>query len=695
MRGKCSAFALIVTTLFVLPYALGVSQPADQPDSVPAATPITLTGRVTDSQGRPVEGANVALYGMTYSEGGLLPKVEVIQEKATEADGTFSLTAAQGAHSYRPAFLIVRREGLALGWAMQRTQAEQRFDIVLDEPKDLTGEVVDEKGQPIADAEVSIAFAVMGQDEDGRVLGVPGFLKVNADGEGRFLFANMPAQATFEFLVRKPGRVTLSTFAQTISSDSLTALNLMQMVSGQSKCRFAPGQTGIRLTLPLEARIEGIVIEKSSGKPVGGVRVTVRFDERQTGLLSPDPVMTAQDGTFRICGLPAGNGSVQLATTRGWMVGWVAEPVPVSLKADETKSGVKVELTKGGIIEVLVREDNGKPIAKAGVNVSHAQRKQYFGGNTDEGGLARIRAVPGQYDVSAPSRPGYAHQTKEEHVTIEEGQTKRVEFILNVAARVAGTVRDMVGNPLDGVRIVVAPPGLVGVATNAEGEFVLNWDSGLPGYQYTAPVLVARDMARSLGEIVEIGEQTGRLDVRLKPGVTVVGSVQSQEGKPLSGARLILILRSSGTGLPSSLIDWVTTSGKGAFEIKAIPPGWQYELTATANGYGAQSVSIDASNLKDNRQDVGRFVLALANLSISGVVVDAQGQPVAGAEVSAFDRRFPPRPDVQTDAEGQFVIQGVPAGPISLMASTRAPKYRHGFVDASGGATGVRIVLSE
>ena len=44
---------------------------------------------------------------------------------------------------------------------MWRMQDNQRMDITLGPGKELSGDVVDEKGQPIAEAEVSLTLAVM------------------------------------------------------------------------------------------------------------------------------------------------------------------------------------------------------------------------------------------------------------------------------------------------------------------------------------------------------------------------------------------------------------------------------------------------------------------------------------------------------------------------------------------------------
>jgi hypothetical protein len=86
----------------------------------------------------------------------------------------------------------------------------------------------------------------------------------------------------------------------------------------------------------------------------------------------------------------------------------------------------------------------------------------------------------------------------------------------------------------------------------------------------------------------------------------------------------------------------------------------------------------------------------LANLSITGVVVDANDKPVAGAIIYGFGQA--PQPDVReipTDAEGKFTIKGVCAGSIRLQATTPGPTPMYGFAQTEGGATDVRIVISQ
>ncbi len=682
MRKRCSAFVLIVSVLLVVSGVVPASPSANQSDASAPAAAITISGKAVNSQGGPVEGAKVMLYQMIYAEGASSPKPEMVDEKSTAADGAFTLVIPQGVDPKKTSYIVARKEGLALGWTAWRLQGEQRLEITLGEPKDLAGEIVDEKGQPVADAEVRIAAIMMGKGESRRYLTPPSFLIVRTDRQGRFLFAGMPAEATFEFHAEKPGRAAIGTLERTMYV--------------RDRYQFSPGQAGIKLVLPLEARIEGVVVDKTGGKPVGGVQVIALSSARAGMLLSPKLATTAQDGIFQIGGLNVGSYTVQLPTSSEKMSEWAAEPVPVSVRAGETKSGIKLELTKGGIIEVLVREAGGKTIAKVNVGARHALRDQYFGANTDENGLARVRVTPGEYRISGPYKEGYSRGQNEETVSVADGQTQHVEFVLSTLPKITGIVRDEAGNPLAGVQVAVMPMGRSETTTDASGKFEVAWDpTPFPSAQNLTVVLVARDVARNLAGSTDLDEQAGNLDIKLQPGVTVTGTVVNEEGKPLPGTGIRIMLNGPRWRASFRMKEIITTGPDGVFEIKTLAPDREYTITATADGYGRQNISVNTSGLKENRHDAGQLKLPLANLSVTGIVVDANDQPIAGANVRAsYDGGEPYSNEAQTDTDGKFIIKGLSPGMIRLMADSGRLTRAFGSARVESGTTDVRIVVS-
>lgn len=682
----CSTLALIVTALTALSSLVEASPSTGPAGSGAPPAQITLFGRVIDAQGKPVPGAEVTLYQLTAGELGVLPKVEVSDRKTTGADGAFAFAVAPGTKAYREGRVIARKAGLSLGWAAWPMMEDQRLDIPLGLPKELAGDVVDEAGRPIADAQVHIALAKIGRGEGLRELRATGFLQARTDNNGHFVFADMPAGATFEFLVEGPGRATIHTLDMSSYS--------------REQCQFAPGQAGIRLTLPVEARIEGVVVEKTGGKPVGGVKLRAHADWRRSAPLPSKSAVTAPDGTFRFGGLSAGSCLVELMTIRGQMPEWVAEDVQTSLKAGETKSDIRMELTKGAILEVLIKDTAGKPVDKVHVNMQRVRQEQSFDAPTDANGLARIRVIAGAYSVSQIYRPGYAPPETTDPVTVEEGQTKRVEYIVTPKPKITGLVRDEAGNPLAGVKIQVTWIKMLssmtgGALSDASGKFDIPWDATPLSQGAPTVIFVARDPLRNLVQALDIDEHTGPLDLKLQPGVIVTGTALSQEGKPLPGASARVELR---VGKATVRLGWrelATAGPDGVFEVKAIPPDYQYAVTVSADGYGKQEISIDSPNLKENRHDIGRVKLTPGDLSVSGIVLDPNDNPVAGADVSTFGAGQPDVPNTRTDAQGRFTIKGVCPGPIRLSVNSRGTPPMSGYTQAEGGATEVRITIAD
>jgi len=96
----------------------------------------------------------------------------------------------------------------------------------------------------------------------------------------------------------------------------------------------------------------------------------------------------------------------------------------------------------------------------------------------------------------------------------------------------------------------------------------------------------------------------------------------------------------------------------------------------------------------DNRLDIGTITLAVANLSVSGVVVNDEDKPVAGAEIYCYGDNQPSR-RTQTDTDGKFTLENVCAGKIRISANKSGTPRLYGSTETEGGATDVQIVISQ
>jgi len=176
----------------------------------------------------------------------------------------------------------------------------------------------------------------------------------------------------------------------------------------------------------------------------------------------------------------------------------------------------------------------------------------------------------------------------------------------------------------------------------------------------------------------------------LAPAGSVSGRVVGHDGKLIGRARIQLIMGSNGY---MGMIDRPTVAdARGRFTIGLLPVGPKYKLLAAADGYGDEEREFTfkrpgALTIKD-------VVLELADKVVAGVVVDANGQPVAGAKVSARGRSmgmgWSTLKSAATDAAGRFEIKGLCKGEVSL--SVRKDDHS-GYDSVKAGDTNVKIVV--
>ncbi|UCE50331.1 MAG: protein kinase, partial [Phycisphaerales bacterium] len=259
--------------------------------------------------------------------------------------------------------------------------------------------------------------------------------------------------------------------------------------------------------------------------------------------------------------------------------------------------------------------------------------------------------------------------------------------------RIVGVARDEAGKPLAGVKLQVLPMSRGEVTSDSQGRFEVGWTPRRLGSRQTVHYLVARLEERNLAVAVEINEETKTLDVKLKPGVILTGKVVDPEGKGIAGARIMTVLWGSTWG--SSLRGGdVQTDAEGRFEVTAIPPEHRYSVAASAEGYGRSRVEIRADDAVDDQVEVGQLTLAVANLSVSGVVVGADDEPVADARVYCSGEGQPGH-STQTDAEGKFTLEKICAGRIRVTASVSGTTRLYGYIETDGGASDIKLVVSE
>jgi len=669
--------ALIIVTLAGKSHSQSGGEQAQQ---------VTYVGTVVDAQERPIAGTEVTFYVMQYGPRTNPYLVSKSGASTTTADGDFSFSASANTHTprYRYGYIVAKKEGMAFGfvkWDMR--EGNKELKIELGQPKALAGIVVDENDRPVSGAEVSIAVLIIGTMGNQRGLSGPPVMEMftsTTDRTGRFRFTRIPADATVEFLLRKAGRATVSTHRTIGSPDQ--------------KLKYSPSQSGIKLTLPTEARIEGTLVEGSSGKPVAGVEVVARSGQ-EFGFIRQKPVAGDDNGKFSMGALISETYVLGLAQPSEGVADWIAQPLEVTTEAGKTKSGIKVELSKGGLLEAVVTETISKePVEEARIRIRQQGKNKNIIAVSDKNGIASIRLMPGEYQIRNINKDGYSSQSQEEIVTMEEGKTKRIERQYTELPRIAGVVRDEKGKPVQGVKLQVCPMGTGrSISSDAKGKFQLSWDpERWYGNETPAMVLVGRYEQGNLAAAVEVDEDTRTQDIMLRPALTVTGRVIGPDGKGIANAQTTAMLRGprwrSSIGRNQPIVD-----EDGRFEIRALPTENSYTLTTRAEGYGEhRSEKINEDDAVNNKLDIGDVTLTVADMSVSGVVVDNNDRPVVGASVLCYGDDQPDR-RTQTGADGKFTLDGVCAGKVRLSVKKFGAVLLRGSADTEGGATDIKIEI--
>jgi uncharacterized GH25 family protein len=425
-------------------------------------------------------------------------------------------------------------------------------------------------------------------------------------------------------------------------------------------------------------RLEGQVVD-ADDKPVAGAVV----------VLSSNPPRTAtseDDGGFAFDALVGRPYTLTARADKG-----VAGPV--TAKLTEKSDPVVLKLQPGAKVTVYVQGSDGKPIDAATVEL----RSDDVMRQTTKAGTATFApVVPGGYQIAAWAE-GRAHTLQ--WLQVGPGETT-AKVTLVAGAPVSGRVIDSAGKPVMGARVTwhgasdwaqQADERRDGVETDAKGEFKF---AALPAgsFRFSA---AHSDYARGSSALVTLDGKNEQRDITItvEAGAVVRGIVTDQAKNPISGARVRVGIASR-RGVVFEPPRQAYSDAKGAFEIKGVA---RRELQAVAMHETGASQTVDVDTTRGDANDV-RLVLDVTG-TISGIVVDPQGNPIEGVQVSAGPNfrsqdaldmaqfRLRGFPQELTDSAGRFTLVGLAKGSYMVYASRAASARRGRFMANPDGGT--------
>jgi len=550
----------------------------------------TVEGVVLGPDVEAVNGARVSLY-LTYDSARLHRRL------TTNLDGkyTFAVRAREAGNSF--GLIVVRKDGLAWNCRRWLLLDDLVTDIRLDRPKELAGVVVDDKGNPVAGASVSLhslrSSSVRGHYIPKRL--AKELFSTETDSEGRFRVTTLSADWQTDLLIEAPGYATVQ--SQYLPDGRYTV--------------YTPGQTDIRFILKPEARIHGTIVRDSNGQPIAGAEV--RVGRTKTGVAYGfSSAISDQTGKFSFRGIPEGDFWVGTATSRVPDTDWTGWPIPIRTQAGETTTDVKLELTRGGVLEVKVVNSLGTPVEGAGATVFTSEGSGLAQGRADAEGLCRIRLPAGAYKLIDVGKRGYHSYQPYIFFDIEQGQTIRRKLTLKKADRIDGIVVDEAGKPVPDVQLVLMPSPADAVLSDKRGRFTMTWVKWYDEHNRPdnkAYELIALDLKGGRAGALKMQEEMVGLRLGLEPAVTITGTVVDSEGKPIEQAIVSPMLRGDEWGMNLSANKRNLTDRSGRFAISCVLPDRTCEIDIYANGYEQVKEEIRTPDDTEKPFDVGRIEL--------------------------------------------------------------------------------------
>jgi protocatechuate 3,4-dioxygenase beta subunit len=622
-----------------------------------------LEGSVIDSEGSPVEGAEIRV-GSTDP---LTAFVEARRrETGGEGDEPDAVSAGDG--WFRIGDLApgerVRLRASHPTHAAASTVTEvpnpEPVEIVLPVAATVGGRVLDERGDPVPSALVALYSA--GEGPGGaarRIVPIRAENRVATEKTGAFLFRGV-----------RPGAADLEVAARGFELERLGDLEL------------EPGGEllDLEVTLRPAARIGGRVTS-ADGRPVPGARVrVVHGPGHHSGVEQAFGIaFTDGDGRYRL-------ESVAPGPTRISAEHDDHDRVTRKIEARRGDNELDIVFDRGVEITGRVVDELGTPLPGARLSLLPPDRA--FGGRRAtagaDGSFAFHGVRRGEYRLRA-EREGYA--AAEEPVGEVVEPIHGLELRLGTGGAVVGQIYGLELDELARVRLLARSAdasggGLQMGTVGYDGAFRIG--SLASGTWRVVATLPGTGRQAEGSATVEAGGTEAWLDLELGTGWTLWGSVQ-QSGRPLGGRSV------NAVGLDVSDGGMAETDHQGRFRIEGLTDG-TYEIGVIGrNGspvYG-QVVEIDSDRTLSIDLPVGelggRVVRASDLAPLSGVAVTVERASPAGGFA---------RGDT-TDSAGRFRLRDLGEG--SYVVTARKEGYAPGKItvhlEAGGSAGDVELVL--
>jgi len=635
--GLCLAIVLTTTTYPASGQAAPATRPAD-----------TLSLIVTDSATAvPVAGATIEYRPFDpKNPGASRGRSALSQSLTTDTQGRAAVPLSQ----IDPTIVVltVSAPGHAtvrLSWigADGRPRVPADYALKLTPARPIAGTVEDDAGHPVEGATVSLTTGVPPDDNRNPTLHYVPHAPASSDAQGRWHFDDTPPD-----LSRATITVTQPRYLETRVDRSAIA-------------KF-PDDRSFKIILRRGVAVSGRVTDEQ-GRPVAGAKVAYDFDRR-----SDYPSTTTDaDGRFSLPAQPQKTTLFVQAPGKAPVMREVTPPADVQIKlaAAHSFSGRAVDTA-------------GHPIPGVTIYVSRWQNERLLGL------ISATTGADGHFSFDGPDFPMGIDAFVRDYMRLSNYRLSPDEaatLVFHHPLKFTGAVTDAeTGQPIASFTVsrgygaqrssVFWDPLRPVQASNGQYEILMDF----PRDSYAVRI-EADGYAPASSDLVTYGPTEDNkvitFNAKLRKSADISGTVLSPDGKPVPNADVLLATPNSQTviqnGRPTRQTSGrsATTDAQGRFSLP--PTDGTYTLIILADqGYAEVSKERAAASNQITLQPwarvEGRFLIGDKPAVGQAVVMSRRDDAPPDRKLPRVIRmRF-----AETDADGRFAFDRVPAGPAYL-----------------------------
>lgn len=620
-----------------------------------------LAGVVKDKEGRPIEGAEVALnqsVTMTGGRGGNMLSFSSVQSVRprgeTDFDGRFGFKGlSPGDYDVavsKSGYTQSVRNGVKAG------EGSVPFEVVLVPGASIAGRLIQPNGLPVTGYSITARPASAGANTS-VILGPRANNFAQVDPDGGFLLEGLTPGTAYDLSIVGDGE---------FRGDP------------KKKGVVAPA-TDVEIEVASRGRIAGRVLDATSLAPVtefeaayaparGGGGIVVRMgtageNDRRTPFSS-------LEGAFAFEDVPPGNFEVTV-----WAKTYQeARTGGVVVAAGETKT-IEVKAARGLAIRGRVMDaKGGRGVQDATVSARLAGGGGPFVLDLGGNGSGLVTDADGRFEI-IDQGPG-SYQLTARHSLFSEG-TARVTIedkdgVIDIPMLTGGVIAGMVassqGAPLSGAEVSLQTSGEGGgFRMGMDGQGALTDGAGrfrfehLAAGRYKVGATLRTEASPTIDVPLNAGEVREDIRLALDAGATVRGVVKGLDENERAGVMV------GAQGLENYFAN-ARTSVDGSFEFTGVPKG-SLTLRATAGDLvsGSSHTAVKEVAIPAGLSEVLTEIVFEEGLAISGTVT-RHGVPVPGARVSAFSAGTGRQGSGRTDESGAFRVAGLEPGRVTVSA---------------------------